>query len=889
MTTTPHTELVGTASIAGSVAAAMRIPPHDIGAEQALLGCILIDKDAINAVRDLLSPEDFYAEKHGHLYRAATGLADAGNPIDTVTLRDQLERGPGVGRAGGLDYIAELSLAVPSAASVKHYAEIVASHSLRRRLIQAGSEVTRLGFDATTLVQDALDTAEQTVFRVGESHRNAEAEHVAPIVRETWALLETRLQQKRLVHGVPTNFSKLDALTQGLQPGELVILAARPSVGKTSLALNIARNAAVLARKAVVVFSLEMTKQSLAQRLICSEAKVDNYMMRTGQLDSLAYQHIAMALDTLTQADLWIDDTPSLAINTLRARARRMKAQQGIELIVVDYLQLMQGGRQESRVQEVSDISSGLKSIAKELQVPVLALSQLSRESERRENKRPQLSDLRDSGCLAAATPIFLPERGCTRPISELVGQSGFEILALDTDSWKLVSQPVQRVFPTGYREVFDLRTRLGRHVRATANHRFLSIQGWKRVDELEIGEHIALPRFLPAPEKASLSDAELALLGHLIGDGCTLPRHTMQYTTADLELAELVATLAKKVFPGAVSPRVNRERNWYQVYLPSARPLTHGVRNPVASWLDYLGVFGLRSYEKRVPTQVFEQPSAAIATFLRHLWSTDGCIHMARTGARIPRIYYASSSAQLAREVQSLLLRLAITARLASVSMGSRGRTMHHVTVSGAHDIARFLQLIGGLRPSAVQQADAIRERLTAQVANTNRDIVPKAVWRMHVLPALAMAGQSHRDFAYATGTAYNGSARYNSHLSRGHATEIAEVVGSRSLATLAQSDVYWDPITSITAGGRENVFDLTVAGEHRNFVAEDVIAHNSIEQDADVVLFLYREGMHKQDVDKAQTDLIVAKNRNGPTDDIKLVFVASQTSFREPYLDND
>jgi replicative DNA helicase len=390
------------------IAAATRIPPHDIEAEQAVLGGIVIDRNAITLVRDLLAPDDFYAEKHAHLYRAASALADRGEPIDAVTLRDQLERGPGVGRAGGLDYIAELTLAVPSAASVKHYADIVLAHAMRRRLIQAGGEVTRLGFDTGVAAQAAIDKAEQTVFRVGEGQRTAEATHIAPIVHETWALLETRLEQRKLVHGVPTNFSKLDALTQGLQPGELVILAARPSVGKTSFALNIARNAAVLARKPVVIFSLEMSKQALAQRLICSEAKVDNYLMRTGQLDSLAYQHIAKALDTLTQVDLWIDDTPALAIDSLRARARRMKAQQRVELIVIDYLQLMQGGRQESRVQEVSDISSGLKAIAKELQVPVLALSQLSRESERRENKRPQLSDLRDSGSIEQDADVVL-------------------------------------------------------------------------------------------------------------------------------------------------------------------------------------------------------------------------------------------------------------------------------------------------------------------------------------------------------------------------------------------------------------------------------------------------------------------------------------------------
>jgi replicative DNA helicase len=404
-------------SVTGTLAP-MRLPPNDLEAEQAVLGSLLIDQEAINLVRDVLEPADFYAEKHAHVYRAAVALADAGEPIDALTLRNQLERGPGVGRGGGVDYIAELSLVVPSAASVKHYADIVAGHALRRRLIHAGGEVTRAGYDATMPVQDAIDSAEQQVFSVAESRRANEATHIAPIVRETWSALEERLQQRKLVHGVPTNFSKLDALTQGLQPGELIVLAARPSVGKTAFALNIARNAAVIARRPVVVFSLEMSKQALVQRLICSEAGVDSYLLRSGQADSLAFQRIAKAMDTLTQADLWIDDTPALSISQLRSRARRMRAQNGIELIVVDYLQLMHGGRQESRVQEVSDISSGLKAIAKELNVPVLALSQLSRESERRENKRPQLSDLRDSGSIEqdGDVVLFLYREGLHKP-----------------------------------------------------------------------------------------------------------------------------------------------------------------------------------------------------------------------------------------------------------------------------------------------------------------------------------------------------------------------------------------------------------------------------------------------------------------------------------------
>ncbi len=456
MSAPPRPDLSVTAELTGRVVAPeMRVPPNDMGAERAVLGSILIDPEAIAQVREILEPDDFYAERHAHLYRAAAALAERGEPIDTVTLRDQLERGPGVGKAGGLDYIAELSLAVPTAASVRHYADIVVAHALRRRLIGAGGEVSRLGFDATVSVTEAIDTAEQAVFAIGEQRRGAEATHIAPIVRETWALLEQRLQDKKLVHGVPTGFDKLNLLTQGLQPGELIVLAARPSVGKTALALNIARNAAVAARKPVVIFSLEMSKQSLVQRLICSEARVDSYLLRTGQADAHAFQRIAQAMDTLTQAELWIDDTPALTIANLRSRARRMRAQQGIALIVIDYLQLMHGGRQESRVQEVSDISSGLKSIAKELQVPVLALSQLSRESERRENKRPQLSDLRNSGSIEqdADVVLFLYREGMH---NREVDRSHTDLLVAKnrngpTDDLKLVFIESQTAFREPY------------------------------------------------------------------------------------------------------------------------------------------------------------------------------------------------------------------------------------------------------------------------------------------------------------------------------------------------------------------------------------------------------------------------------------------------------
>ena len=859
-----------------------RVLPHDLDAEQAVLGCLLIDANAVGDVRDLLGPGDFYAEKHACVWRAAIALSDRGEPVDVLTLKVQMDHDGSLSRSGGLEYLAELSQKMPTAVSVRHYAQILVDASLRRRLISAGGELTQLAFDARASTADILDTAEQRVFGIADSRRGLEVTHIAQLLTETWELMDKRAQSRQIVHGVPTNYSRLDAVTQGFQPGELIVLAARPSVGKTSLALNITRNAAVLAQRSVAVFSLEMSKQALVQRLICSEAKVDAFLISTGQADSQSYQRIAHAMDRLTQANIWIDDTPALPISELRARARRMKSQHNIDMVVVDYLQLMRGGRQESRVAEVSDISSGLKSIAKELQIPVLALSQLSRESERRENRKPQLSDLRDSGCLTGESRVWLADECRPVPIRDLVGREHFEVLAVNPETWLLERRRAVRAFSSGVKPVFRLRLRSGRTIRASGNHEFLTVEGWRRLDELSAGTHLATPRWLPSGEHGTMTEDQLALLGHLIGDGCTLPRHVIQYTTADRELAQLVAALATRVFGGEITPRISAERRWYQVYLSSTQRLTHGRRNPIAAWLGGLGVFGLRSHEKRIPSQVFAQTLSGIAVFLRHLWSTDGCIHMSEALDHAPGVYYATSSSELGHGVQEVLLQLDIASHVRRVPQ-ARGRDQYHLGISGHDDVLRFIALVGGLRPGAGDHIARIADRLDTRAANPNRDVIPAAAWRSVVLPALHQSQMSQRDLAAALGTRYNGGALFASGLSRTRAASVAEAVQSRQLVALAESDVYWDRIASIDPDGIEAVYDITVDGLH-NFVANDIVVHNSIEQDADVVLFLYRPGMHKDDIDRSVTELLVEKNRNGPTAKIDLHFQANQMTFYEP-----
>ncbi|HEV8193833.1 MAG TPA: replicative DNA helicase, partial [Ktedonobacterales bacterium] len=607
-----------------------------------------------------------------------------------------------------------------------------------------------------------------------------------------------------------------------------------------------------------------------------------------GYISDEEWERISESAGRLSEANIYIDDTPGITLVEMRSKARRLMMEHGFDLLIVDYLQLMQGsggGRagHENRVQEISEISRGLKGLARELNVPVMALSQLSRAVESRTEKKPQLSDLRESGCLTGDSPVYLPDLGTYRPIERLVGQSGFRVLALNTDTWKLEPATVSKAFTTGHKPVYRLTTRLGRSIRATANHKFLTIEGWQRLDELAPGQRLALPRVLPGPDTATMSFEELALLGHLIGDGCTLPHHIIQYTTRERDLAETVVDLAVAVFGDELTPRISEERGGYQVYLAASERLTHNKRNPIAAWLHEMGVFGLRSFEKRVPERVFAQPADAIARFLRHLWATDGRLNCSTGVECYPTIYYATSSQLLACDVQALLLRLGINATLSRLAQPGKGRDQYHVTVSGKNEMSSFLGLVGALSEEKMKHQAAISNYLAQSGERTGFDVVPREVWDNVLLPSKISKGMTDDEARIALGYSVKGRGTYDTDLSRSYAALLGQTMDSEDLTKLAHSDIYWDKISSIEPVDEEEVYDLTVDTLH-NFVAGDIIIHNSIEQDADIVMFIYRDEVYNQDSDRKNiADIIVAKHRNGPVGTVSLYFQAAQTRYRD------
>jgi len=316
---------------------------------------------------------------------------------------------------------------------------------------------------------------------------------------------------------------------------------------------------------------------------------------------------------------------------------------------------------------------------------------------------------------------------------------------------------------------------------------------------------------------------------------------------------------------------------------LAASQHLTHETRNPIAKWLDELGVFGLRSHEKYIPTQVFEQPAGAIAVFLRHLWATDGCIHLSEGKKHYAAVYYASSSERLARDVQALLLRLEINSRLSRHGQNGKGRDQFHVTVSGKPDLEKFFAQVGAIGHYKEKHQQAIQSAFTNSIANTNRDVIPWPIWRLYAVPAMQREHLTARQFQAALGNAYCGTALYRQNLSRDRAARLAQVVQSPEIARLSTSDVYWDRISSIEADAVEETYDLTVEELH-NFVANNIIVHNSIEQDSDVVMFLHHPDDWDEDPQrKSITEIIVAKHRNGPTGAVELVFLEQLTKFAD------
>jgi replicative DNA helicase len=846
----------------------IRLPPHSIEAEQSVLGGLMLDAAAWDQIADRVTADDFYRRDHKLIFETTAELIERSQPCDAVTLSGQLESKGLLDQVGGLSYLGSLARDTPTSANIRAYADIVRERSVLRQLITAGNLIVGSALETEGReAREVIDEAERAVFEIAErgSRGKAGFRTVKSILPEVVNRIDELYHSGGTMTGISTGFKNLDDMTSGLQPGDLIIVAGRPSMGKTTLAVNIAENAALGSGKSVAIYSMEMSSESLTLRMISSLGRINQGALRSGRLEEQDWPRIDSAMTQLSAANIFIDETPGLTPTEIRARARRLKRERGLDLIVVDYIQLMQvAGTKENRATEISEISRSLKALAKELKVPVIALSQLNRGVEQRVEKKPVMSDLRE--CVTGDTLVCLAD-GRRVPIRDLVGQTP-EVWAMDQDQ-KIIRAQSDLVWSKGVRHVMCVELASGRKLRATPNHRIFTGEGWKPLGAVKIGDRIALARNFPAVANSVVwSDEQIALLGHLVGDGSYLKGQPLRYTTASEQNSKLVTECA--VALGSKVTRYAGRGRWHQLLISGNGNRWHA--KGVGAWLKAIGVFNQRSHQKHLPPEVFQFSDVQIGLLLKHLWATDGCIST-RKSVKTAKgvVHFSTCSEQLAREVSALLLRLGIVSRTRYIRQ-KIGKPVYCVLVSGADQQAIFLAKVGAFGPREAP-ARRLADILVVTRPNTNVDTLPVEVFT-EVLASMAAQGVTQRAIAHMRGTAYGGSS---------HLRSYADLLKSESLKTWASSDLFWDRVVCFGFEGAEEVFDMTVPGP-ASWLADGIVSHNSgaIEQDADLILLIYREEVYEPNTTrKGIADIIIAKHRNGPTGDVQLTFLGQYTKF--------
>ncbi|MCR4403870.1 MAG: replicative DNA helicase [Candidatus Acetothermia bacterium] len=850
--------------------------PKNREAEQVVLGAALLEPETVLPILlNYLSPEHFYWQQHQVIYRAILELAEKGRAPDLITVADRLEELQLLQGVGGRVYLSELVGSVTTTTSVEYYAEIVRKKATLRALIEAGKAVSELGYSEEEELEELLDRAEESIFSISRLGTRPGYHLISDFIHEHISNLERlhRDPDKHTVTGLSTGFKKFDEMTGGLQPSDLIIIAGRPSMGKSSLAVSIARNAALRDGKGVGLFSLEMTKEQLLERLICGEAKINLHQLRSGYLPAEKWRDIVVAAGKLAKSRIVIDDTPGISVMELKARARRMKAEYDIDLLFVDYLQLVESGtKTDVREQEISHIARSLKALARELSIPVVACSQLSRAVERREAHRPRLSDLRE--CVTSDTRVIDSQTGNLVEVCR--ARPGMSVIALGKDQ-RLRPALVLDVIPKGVNRVYRLRTQTGREIRATANHPFFTEQGWRPLRELAPGTLIATARSVSLPGEHR--DPELCrLLGYLTGDGTYLRHREVGFANSDPTLIQDVITIAQEHFDVTVSrrPHFSSQQLTFVKKNPDGYGQPYG--NPLRNWLGELGVLGERYDRKSVPDWVLTADNRGIAEYLSGLFATDGSL------VQRPGCYWdvklTTTSWRLAQDVRYLLTRLGLVSALTAGYQGVKATCpLYTVYLSRSEEnLTRFAKLIP-LHAKKAELAHQLAASPRCRRTNSGLEALPPLV-SLLINEQRKRLGLSHAALGYRA---------VGKRISRSRAQEIAQRLGDLQLQNWAKSDILWERVLSIVPEGEEPVWDLVVAGAH-NFVANGIVVHNSgeIEQTADVVVFIYRESYYDEEeggekADVNPTEIIIGKQRNGPTGSFKLSFHRSYASFYE------
>jgi len=868
----------------------LRIPPQNLEAEQAVLGGMLISPEAIDAALSVLKPVHFYKTAHAQIFRAMSDLNDDGYPIDALTVTEYLKRSNMLEKVGGAYAITGFAECVPSTANIEYYCNLVLDRAHERLTIATcASAIAKIYSGEIT-----VDDVHAGIISIMDKMDPGGYQPFADIIPKAQERIEI-VHKEGKIPGISTGFIDLDRILGGASPGDLITLAGRPSMGKTALGLSIVKNMARKGHPAAIA-SIESGSSELAARLLLqARANDDLTKYQEGFITEEAMEAIRGEAEVLKILPIWIDESGGQSIQQICSRARRLKSQYGIEILLVDYLQLIIGSKQDSRVQEIGEYTRKLKNLAKELHISVLVLSQLSRKPEERANKRPIMADLRE--CVSGDTLVVLCD-GRRVPIRDLVGQTP-NMVAMSSNGF-LIEAKSKKIWFVGRRPVYDVILASGRKFRGTAEHRLYVPEGWRKISDIKTGDRLAISHFLPEPKDIEIwPDKRVILLGQLIGDGSYLKGQPLRYTTSSDENSRIVKEAAREEF-GSIVKYYQRRRTWHQLLISGNGNRWHPAG--VNKWFRDLGIFNQRSHEKRIPTAAFRLGNDQIALLLRHLWATDGTIYTKRTDKQGANnmIYYSTNSWGLATDVAALLLRLGIVSRIQTTQKGDF-KPNNMIKIPGKKDQLAFLKLVGAFGPR-IKQAQKLTNALNKIKANTNVDTLPNEYFK-YVRMKMKQKGISHRRMTALRGTSYGGSTHFNFSPSRKTLMEYAEILDDDKLRQQCTNDLFWDKVKDVQLVGEEKVYDLTVPGT-ASWLADGIVSHNSgdIEQDTDKLLFIYRPevygktkrektGMYEGRDNTNLAEIIIAKHRNGPTGMVEMTFLKDKAQFftREQFITDE
>lgn len=825
--------------------------PRDLEIEKALLGIILRHPGAFDdAAAVLRSAEDFADPCHQALYRACQAIAADGRQIDLVLACHQLEASGGLNDAGGRDYVFRLEGDAPSAANTRHYAGIVRGFALSRTLISVCTDLQRDAYDRALTPAELLDAAERRIFELNVLGATGQTTPQSLAVSMFLDELDRRAMKADGECGlspIETGWGPLDEAIVGLHRGEFIVVGARPATGKSVFAVNLARRVAG-AGHAVFFSCLEQSAVEQVYRQVCFKASIDSMTMRRAVFTPEQRLRITDAAHDLSSLPIHYDDNSGQTLARICSNARRLRSRADIRLVIVDYLQLIDGvgdgRRYDSRYEEVGRISRGLKHLARELQIPVLALAQLNRDCEKRRDGKPRMSDLRE--CVVGDTRVVDFQTGKMVCVRDLVpGQA----VAAFGESNNVVGARVGAVWPTGVKPVYRVVTASGRLITATANHPLMTEAGWRQVGALAPGDRLAVVYHSRTAATAGDLDA-CRLLGYFAGNGSAQKHRTVGLIIPDDDaFADAVSIIASRWPEVSVKQRASQ---YHDAWVSRTYSNGHGRPggNPLLNWLKSVGFYDVRDDSKLVPGYVFESGAAGAAEFLAGYLATDGCVKKARS---VWAVHFDTTSRQLADDVAELCARIGVLASVSPPRRKSGARPIYRVAVSS--DWANLLRFTSAVNCRG-RKGELLRELAASPPRRTRSSLftLPLAV----ASAASKLAGRRDQ----------------SKRISLADCRDIAIGSGDPFLRRWAFGDVIWDRIRSIEPAGEQQVYDISVPGLN-SFVGNGIVAHNcgDLEQDADGVWLLHKPEPPDRHRENDLLQIIIDKNRNGPTGEVVLV----------------